>query len=286
MVARRTYDKNNPGDKAWLRRVYQAAKDSLPQILNDNGGRAQFREILNAFKSRHSSLCDDSIGDPSNPASPHWGHIVASAIQTLKKGGVIWKDGEEWVLSSAQVPPRQQTSPPTTTAPVAPPPAPTPVRQEEPKINERLLEHILRLNPSEFEKLVGEFLKAKGFSNVRVTGRTGDGGIDGECELPFVKLKAAFQAKRYDQNTPVGSPAVRNFKGGVVGRFDRGIFITTSSFTAGAVEEAEQPGVTIVLIDGSRLVREMIELGMGVKAVPVVRQEVDEGFFTRLENRP
>jgi len=163
---------------------------------------------------------------------------------------------------------------------------PTPRVQDEGKaINERLLESILRVKPNEFEELVGAFLKAKGFSKVRVIGHSGDGGVDGECEFPFINLKVAFQAKRYGQNTPVRAPAVRDFKGGVVGRFDRGIFITTSSFTAGAVEETDQPGVTIVLIDGAQLVGHMVELGLGVKTIPVVRQDLDQDFFDGLSRQ-
>jgi restriction system protein len=100
--------------------------------------------------------------------------------------------------------------------------------------------------------------------------------------MPFIKLKVAFQAKRYGQDTPIRAPAIRDFKGGVIGRFDRGIFITTSNFTRGAIEEADQPGMTIVLMDGRSLVQHMIDLGLGVKTIPVVTQEVSEDFFKGL----
>ncbi len=154
---------------------------------------------------------------------------------------------------------------------------------KEEGVKKSLFKRILELSPTEFERPVGEFLRTQGFSNVNVTGRTGDGGIDGDCEMPFINLKVAYQAKRYGQDNTIGSPAIRNFKGGVVGRYDRGVFITTSSFTVGAVEEAKEPGVTIVLIDGLELVQQMAELGLGVKTVPVVMQEVDQVFFTKLE---
>ena len=148
-------------------------------------------------------------------------------------------------------------------------------------IQQQLLQRLQLLTPRQFERVVGEFLKAKGLSEVKVTGGSGDGGIDGECALPFLRLKVAFQAKRYAKVNTVGANPIRNFKGGLVGRFDRGIFITTSTFTAGAMEEADEPGITLVLIDGEQLVKEMIDLGLGIKSITVEAQ-IDGGFFEGL----
>ena len=157
--------------------------------------------------------------------------------------------------------------------------------EEQQDLHQELLSRILELPSDKFEKLVGKFLEAKGFSRVQITGGSGDGGIDGHCEIQFMRLKVAFQAKRYGQDNTIGSAAIRNFKVGVVGRYDRGIFITTSNFTAGAKEEAEEPGLTTILLDGASLVREMMEMGLGVTRVPVVEVDLDEDFFAGLETR-
>lgn len=151
-------------------------------------------------------------------------------------------------------------------------------------ITEKLRERLLKLSPDKFERLVGEYLKAKGFANVVVTQRSHDGGIDGHCDVPFIGVKVAFQAKRYATNT-IGIDPVQRLQGSITGRYDRGIFITTSDYTPGAREYVENPTVRITLVNGERLLKELTEFHLGVKAVTVVKYEVDEGFFTDLENR-
>ena len=164
------------------------------------------------------------------------------------------------------------------------PPGPAPPKPNEEgqqNIKDQLITRLQALEPAQFEHLIAKFLEAKGFSEVRVTGRSGDRGIDGECTIPFLKLTCAFQAKRYREDTPVGSPDIRGFKGGVVGRYERGIFVTTSSFTPGAKEEAEQPGVTLILIDGKEFVGQLLNLRLGIKTTPVVERTLDEEFFNQ-----
>ena len=145
-----------------------------------------------------------------------------------------------------------------------------------------LLERITELSPSRFEKLVGEFLTAKGFSNVEVTGRPHDRGIDGRCELSFVGLKVAFQAKRYRPQNSVGIGEAHRFRGSLTAGYERGILVTTSSFSPGAKNFVEEENAPIRLVDGKELVQEMINLNLGVKTVPVVEHQIDESFFSRL----
>lgn len=96
-------------------------------------------------------------------------------------------------------------------------------------------------------------------------------------------IRMAFQAKRWQPATSVGADFVRSFIGAVaVNKYDRGLFITTSSFTPGAKEEAEKPDSRVVLIDGDKLVDLMLERGLGIRKVPVIREELDEGFFSNL----
>lgn len=154
----------------------------------------------------------------------------------------------------------------------------------EDDIIQYLQERVLKLEPGEFERLVGEYLKSKGFSNVVVSGRSHDGGIDGECGIPFINVKVAFQAKRYTAANSIGIEPVQRLQGSMTGRFDRGIFITTSDYTSAARGWVEEVQAQITLINGDELMKEMIDLGLGVKAVTVVKHEVDEGFFANLEN--
>ena len=152
-------------------------------------------------------------------------------------------------------------------------------------ITKNLLERIMNLSSDMFERLVGEYLKAKGFSDVEVTGKSYDGGIDGHCGIPFINVKVAFQAKRYATGNSVGIDPVQRLQGSMSNTYDRGVFITTSSFTSAAKGWVEEAQAQITLIDGDELVKQMMDLGLGVRTLPVVRHEVDEDFFADLENR-
>ena len=158
------------------------------------------------------------------------------------------------------------------------------VAEDESAIANRILERMRRLSPDQFEVLVGEYLKAKGFSDVQVTGKSYDGGIDGHCGIPFINVKVAFQAKRYAAGNSVGIEPVQRLQGSMSGGYDRGVFITTSGFTSTAKGWVEEAQAQITLVEGEELVKQMIDLGLGVRAIPVVRHELDEGFFANLEN--
>ena len=143
-----------------------------------------------------------------------------------------------------------------------------------------LLDRILRLSPDAFETLVGELLTAKGFEEVVVTGRSNDGGIDGHCGIPFVKIKIAFQAKRWKNNVPI--EPVQRLVGSISEQFDRGILVTTSGYTAAATAWVEEKNRPIVLLDGRQFVQQLIDLGLGVKQVPLVKLAIDDDFFAGL----
>ena len=146
----------------------------------------------------------------------------------------------------------------------------------------KLLDRIMRLDSDQFERLVGKFLSAKGFSDVEVTRRSHDGGIDGSCRMPFVKLAVAFQAKKWKSDVSVSASPVRELEGVLRKGFDRGVFVTTSHFTAGAKEECDDPQSRIQLVDGDCLVRELVKMKLGVNAVPIIRYELNERFFENL----
>jgi restriction system protein len=139
---------------------------------------------------------------------------------------------------------------------------------------------LLTLPPSGFERLSQRVLREAGFTQVVVTGTSGDGGIDGHGTLqinPLVSFKVLFQCKRYTKS--VSPSHVRDFRGAMAGRADKGIIITTGSFTAEARREASRDGVPpIELIDGERLIDMLETLELGLR--PITTFEVDQSFFS------
>jgi len=143
----------------------------------------------------------------------------------------------------------------------------------------KLLKIIQDLTPSGFERLSQRILREAGFSHVEVTGRSGDGGIDGSGTLQLntlVSIKVLFQCKRYKDS--ISPSQIRDFRGAMQGRADKGIVITTGSFTTEARREASRDGVpTIELIDGIRLIEMLETLQLGL--VPRQTFEIDDRFF-------
>lgn len=138
---------------------------------------------------------------------------------------------------------------------------------EEENWKEKVLEVITdSLSPSAFEKLVQRVLREKGFAHVEVTGRTGDGGIDGKGIAKIngmLSFHIIFQCKKYKGK--VGSKEIRDFRGAMVGRTDKGLFITTGYFTRDALAEASREGAPVIdLIDGDKFAEKLKELGLGI----------------------
>ena len=124
------------------------------------------------------------------------------------------------------------------------------------------------MDPGAFERLSKRLLREAGFVNVKVTGGSGDGGLDGSgvYRLSLVSFPVYFQCKRYKGT--VGSGQVRDFRGAMQGRGDRGLLITTGTFTADAKAEATRDGAPpIDLIDGEELADLLREFGLGVESV-------------------
>jgi len=131
---------------------------------------------------------------------------------------------------------------------------------------ETLLEHMLAMSPGGFERLAQRLLRAAGFINTTVTGRSGDGGIDGVgvYRLSLVSFPVFFQCKRY--KGAVGPEKVRDFRGAMAGRGDKGLLITTGTFTREARIEATRDGAPpIDLIDGEQLCELLKQHQLGVR---------------------
>jgi restriction system protein len=150
---------------------------------------------------------------------------------------------------------------------------------------EDLLQVLLKMNPRDFEHLAKRLLRAAGFINASVTGGSGDGGIDGVgvYRLSLVSFPVYFQCKRYKGT--VGPEKVRDFRGAMQGRGDKGLLITTGNFSAEAKKEATRDGAPpIDLIDGEQLCDLLKEHGLGVETTTRTIEEVtvDEEFFQNL----
>ncbi|MDQ6692629.1 MAG: restriction endonuclease [Candidatus Dormibacteraeota bacterium] len=136
-----------------------------------------------------------------------------------------------------------------------------------------LIVRLLQLAPEGFERLAQRILREAGFVNVAVTGKSGDGGIDGmgTYRVSLVAFSVYFQCKRYSGSVTAG--AVRDFRGAMAGRGEKGLLITTGSFTKDATNEAGRDGAPPVeLIDGEQLCDLLREYRLGV----TVEQRVEE----------
>jgi restriction system protein len=159
------------------------------------------------------------------------------------------------------------------------------IPEDSDRWKERLLDVLLALSPSDFERLARRLLREAGFISATVTGKSGDGGIDGigVYRLSLVSFPVFFQCKRYSGS--VGAGAVRDFRGAMSGRGDKGLLITTGTFTREARDEATRDGAPpIDLIDGDRLcdLLKEYELGVEVTARTVEEISIKREFFADL----
>jgi restriction system protein len=140
------------------------------------------------------------------------------------------------------------------------------------------------VTPDAFERLTQRLLRESGFVQVEVTGRSGDGGIDGKGIARihgFMSFHVIFQCKRYQGS--VSAHDIRDFRGAMVGRADKGLFITTGTFTPAAVKEATRDGAPpIDLVDGEQLAEKLKEFQLGLKTELIERVSIDKDWFANL----
>ena len=146
----------------------------------------------------------------------------------------------------------------------------------------KLYEVLVHMDPYAFERLAQRVLRECGFTQVEVTKKSGDGGIDGTGKLRIngiFSFNIAFQCKRYQG--VVSSGDIRDFRGSLTTNIEKGVFITTGSFSKAAIEEASAPGKQqIDLIDGEEFITKLAEFGIGVKEVK--DYDIDEEYFAKL----
>jgi restriction system protein len=150
---------------------------------------------------------------------------------------------------------------------------------------DQLLQRLQTIDASAFERLSQRLLRESGFTRVEVTGKSGDGGIDGVgvLRVNLISFQVLFQCKRWKGS--VGSEVVRNFRGAMQGRADKGLIITTGTFTAEARKEATRDGAPAIdLIDGEALCGLLKDLGLGVRVIEVREEKVslDQEFFATI----
>ena len=154
--------------------------------------------------------------------------------------------------------------------------------EEKKNWREQVTDILQSLNPYAFERLAQRLLRECGFTDVNVTKKSGDGGIDGTGKLQLhgiFSFYVAFQCKRYKGK--VGAPEIRDFRGSLGTNIEKGVLITTGTFTKEAKEEASSEGKRMIdLMDGEELIDKLAEYGIGLNEVK--SYEIDEDFFNSL----
>jgi restriction system protein len=148
---------------------------------------------------------------------------------------------------------------------------------------EQITNILLNLDPYAFERLAQRLLRECGFSDVQVTRRSGDGGIDGAGKLRIqgiFSFNVAFQCKRYKGQ--VGASEIRDFRGSLDNNIEKGVLITTGSFSKAAREEASAPGKKqIDIMDGNAFMDKLAEYSVGL--TPRIEYDIDESFFSSID---
>lgn len=150
---------------------------------------------------------------------------------------------------------------------------------------DKLIERLLGISPDAFERLCQRVLRESGFIQVEVTGKSGDGGIDGKGIVRInglLNFHIIFQCKRFSGS--VSARHIRDFRGAMAGRADKGLFITTGTFTRDARQEASRDGAPpIDLIDGNGLAEKMKDLGMGLSVRTEEVVEINSKWFDQFK---
>lgn len=162
---------------------------------------------------------------------------------------------------------------------------PTDAQQEIPDVSwkEKLLKILLGLDPKAFERLCQRLLREFGFIKVEITGRTGDGGIDGVgvLRLNLLSFHVLFQCKRWKGS--VGASTIRDFRGAMIGRADKGLVLTTGYFTPDARREATRDGAPAIdLVDGEALCDLLKSTKIGVTVILIEDISIDERAFAAI----
>ncbi len=273
------------------------------QALRDLGDSGSIQEIAETvIENLH--LHDDIVAIPHNEGKSNQTEVeyrLAWARTYLKKAGYIdnsqkgiWFvlsdyknidlnsiDGKEISRAVRSKQPTKKQSQSSKSEDVSPEDKDTEIWRDE--LHRILIEEI---KPDAFERLTMRMLREAGFIELEVTGRSGDGGIDGKGIMRIggmLSFHVLFQCKKYKGS--VSPSAIRDFRGALDGRADKGLFVTTGTFTRDARKEATRDGATpIDLIDGDELANKLKELSLGIKTeiITIETVNIDEEWFQKL----
>ena len=275
--------------------TFDRLMNPLLKALRELGGSGSVEEIYDKVVEieRLPESISSQAHDPERSNQTEVGYRLAWARTYLRKFGLLENSSRGiWSLTAKakqmeKVDPQEvvravRTADKREGAPhegVETPPAEPPAEESwKEKLHNILTQ---RLAPAAFERLVQRMLRESGFTQVEVTGRSGDGGIDGRGIARihgFMSFHVLFQCKRYKGT--VSSSEIRDFRGAMVGRADKGLFITTGTFSPSAVKEATRDGAPpIDLVDGGELAEKLKDLGLGVEKKLVEVMSVDAPWF-------
>lgn len=261
----------NAGGEAKPSDLYDQLAHLFPDMTEDERAE-ELKAGHNVFNNRVQWVRQRLVND---------GHLDGSTRgiwRLTESGREILSQNVEPVQANGHLPKPNQ---PTITSSLSNQPSLSQlVNRHEAEVRSEVLQRLTSVDPTRFEQISGELLRALGFRDVVVTAHSSDGGIDGhgKLRLGIVTINAAFQSKRWAQS--VGRPAVDAFRGATQGKFEQAVFLTTSTFTEGARAESVRPGcIPIVMLDGTAIVDLMLQHGVGVRLRPLTLANIDEEFF-------
>ena len=278
--------------------TYDALMNPLILALKALGGSSTIEE-LEVKVAEILGLSDEQlevIHDPKKGGQSQFSYNLAWSRTYLKRFGVVENSSRGvWALTSkgnkidrvddkevvrylreqSRATPRatRKSAPATISEPVA-------------AWRDDLLVALRKLEPAAFERLIQRILRESGFVQVEVTGRSGDRGIDGHGIMRLAGLlsfQVIFQAKKWRGS--IGPSEIRDFRGAMVGRADKGLFITTGTFTKEATREATRDGAPAIdLVDGEQLIDKLKELSLGVQTqkVQIEQVSIEPAWFESL----
>jgi len=254
----------------------------LLEVLDEVGGKGKAKEIYPRVTKKFPSINDEDLQIQLASGGNKWTNTIQWVRQRLiykgelsTPGWGIWEitdKGRKRLKKKGKIGIEVVSTPTQDLSEI--------YEYYDEKFRNQLLERLYELTPRQFENFSKRLLKVYGFVKLNVTKVSSDGGIDGygELKLGLASINVAFQCKKWQGN--IGRPEIDKFRGATQGKFEQGIFFTTSDFTKGATEVSIQKGaVPIILLNGHEIVDLMIQKGLGVERKPIQLYEIDEKIF-------